>query len=299
MPEEVQEMKMKRMQAYLKTHDVFRWANKFLAETEEMHSHDNKALKLSGKAKEELLNAFEDAGKRLLLLDFDGTLVNLKPRPELAVPDAKLLSLLAGLAADPKNDVWIISGRDRNFLERHLGHLPIGLVAEHGGYIKQDGGWESIIQGTVEWKQRVIDVMQEYADMNAESFIEIKEFGVAFHYRNVDEKQGFLMSRELLTLLKNHLFNIPVQIIDGNKVIEVKHFMAHKGTTCRNNILCGDYDFTLAFGDDKTDEDLFEQLNGINEFSVKVGPGNTAAQYRIASVEKVLEFLGRLEGHPA
>ena len=299
MPEEVQEMKMKRMQAYLKTHDVFRWANKFLAETEEMHSHDNKALKLNGKAKEELLNAFENAGKRLLLLDFDGTLVNLKPRPELAVPDAKLLSLLAALAADPKNDVWIISGRDRNFLERHLGHLPIGLVAEHGGYIKQDGGWESIIQGTVEWKQRVIDVMQEYADMNAESFIEIKEFGVAFHYRNVDEKQGFLMSRELLTLLKNHLFNIPVQIIDGNKVIEVKHFMAHKGTTCRNNILCGDYDFTLAFGDDKTDEDLFEQLNGINEFSVKVGPGNTAAQYRIASVEKVLEFLGRLEGHPA
>lgn len=298
MPEEVQEVKMKRMQDYLRKHDVFRWATRFLTDTEEMHSHDNKAEKLSGKVKEELLLKFETARKRLLLLDFDGTLVGLKSRPELAVPDEKLLTLLANLAADPKNEVWIISGRDRVFLEKYLGHLPVGLVAEHGAYIKREG-WESIINGGPEWKERVIDVMQQYTDMNAESFVEVKEFGVAFHYRNVEEKQGFLMSRELLTLLKNHLFNTPVQIIDGNKVIEVKHFMAHKGTTCRNNILCGDHDFVIAFGDDKTDEDLFEQLTGANEFSVKVGPGNTAAKYRVKSVEKVLEFLGQLEGSPA
>ncbi|WP_411018669.1 trehalose-phosphatase, partial [Salmonella sp. s29873] len=92
---------------------------------------------------------------------------------------------------------------------------------------------------------------------NSESFIEEKEFGVAWHYRNVDEKLGFLTSRELLTLLKNNLYNEPVQIIDGNKVIEVKHYMANKGTTCRNNILTGKYDLAIAFGDDRTDEDMF------------------------------------------
>ncbi|KOS04915.1 hypothetical protein AM493_01845 [Flavobacterium akiainvivens] len=299
MPQEVQEVKMKRMQDYLRKHDVFRWATNFLTDTEEMHDHDNKAQKLSGKVKEELLHTFETAQKRLFLLDFDGTLVNLKPRPELAVPDKKLLNLLGNLAGDPKNEVWIISGRDRNFLEQHLGHLPIGLVAEHGGYIKREHGWESIIAGMPEWKERVIDVMQQYADLNSASFVEVKEFGVAFHYRNVEEKLGFLMSRELLTLLKNHLYNTPVQIIDGNKVIEVKHFMAHKGTTCRNNILCGEHDFVIAFGDDKTDEDMFELLTADNEFSVKVGPGNTAAKYRIKSVEKVHELLSQFEGHPA
>jgi len=295
MPQDEQQRRMERMQKYLKKHDVFMWANRFLSEIEVAHANDTNAVPFKSTEKALVLEKYEAAKKRLLLLDFDGTLVNLQSRPELAVPDHKLLNMLAKLAADPRNEVWIISGRDKVFLEKYLGHLPIGLVAEHGGYIKRDDNWDSIIQGFPEWKDRVIEVMEEYTDRNEESFIEVKEFGVAYHYRNVDEKLGFLTSRELLTLLKNHLYNTPVQIIDGNKVIEVKHFMAHKGTTCRDNILCGDHDFALAFGDDKTDEDLFEQLNGENQFSVKVGKGNTAANYRIKSVEKVLEFLHELE----
>jgi trehalose 6-phosphate synthase/phosphatase len=294
MGEEEQERRMDRMQKYLKNHDVFKWATRFLTETEEAHSLDTKAVLLGETEKNTLLENYSNASKRLLLLDFDGTLVSLQPRPEMAIPDENLLNTLANLAADPHNEVWIISGRDRNFLEKWFGKLPIGLVAEHGGYIKRDN-WRSVIQGVPEWKDRVVDVMQEYVDRNNESFIEVKEFGIAWHYRNVDEKQGFLSSRELLTLLKNHLHNTPTQIIDGNKVIEVKHYLAHKGTTCRDNILCNEHDFVLAFGDDKTDEDLFEQLTGENEFSVKVGGGNTAAKFRIASVEKVIELLHELE----
>ena len=294
MGEEEQERRMDRMQKYLKNHDVFKWATRFLTETEESHSFDTKAVLLGETEKNTLLENYSNASERLLLLDFDGTLVSLQPRPEMAIPDENLLNTLANLAADLHNEVWIISGRDRNFLEKWFGKLPIGLVAEHGGYIKRDN-WRSVIQGVPEWKDRVVDVMQEYVDRNNESFIEVKEFGIAWHYRNVDEKQGFLSSRELLTLLKNHLHNTPTQIIDGNKVIEVKHYLAHKGTTCRDNILCNEHDFVLAFGDDKTDEDLFEQLTGENEFSVKVGGGNTAAKFRIASVEKVIELLHELE----
>jgi len=294
MPEEEQRRRINHMQQYLKKHDVFRWADKFLTETEEAHKSDTKAIALKSEAKDEVLHSFESADKRLLLLDFDGTIVNLERRPELAVPGEKLLNLLSNLAADPKNEVWIISGRDKNFLEKWFGTLPIGLVAEHGGYIKRDKKWQSIIQGMPDWKNKVIEIMDTYVDTNAESFIEEKEFGVAWHYRNVDPKQGFLTSRELLMLLKNHMYNTPTQIIDGNKVIEVKHFMAHKGTTCKNNILCGDYNFVLAFGDDKTDEDLFELLTGDTEYSVKVGEGSTAAKYRVESVEKVIEFLEQL-----
>lgn len=298
MDEEEQQRRMERMQHYLKKHDVFRWAASFLNETEEVHRGDTKTIPLQGISRMELLDKFEEAKKRLLLLDFDGTLVNLQPTPDMAVPDENLLSLLTKLSLNPKNEVWIISGRNRGFLEKWLGHLPIGLVAEHGGYIKRDGAWEAIISNNQEWRNKVINIMQEYVDTNAESFIEVKEFGVAWHYRKVDDRQGFLTSRELLTLLKNHLYNTPTQIIDGNKVIEVKHFMAHKGTTCRNNILCGEHDFVLAFGDDKTDEDLFEQLLGANEFAVKVGKGTTAAPYRINSVEEVLSLLGELDREP-
>ena len=290
MSHEEQARRLERMQRYLKKHDVFRWASGFLNQVEEVHSQDTKAIPLTDDYRIKVLEKYEEAEKRLLLLDFDGTLVNLKSRPELAVPEDRLIDLLNRLAANPKNEVWIISGRNREFLEQYLGHLPIGLVAEHGGYIKNKT-WDSVIKGTPEWKDRVIEIMHDYVDTNAESFVEIKEFGVAWHYRNVDERQGFMASRELLALLKNQLYNLPTQIIDGNKVIEVKHFLAHKGTTCKNNILCNDHDFVLAFGDDKTDEDLFEELTGDNEYSVKVGPGNTAAKFRVSSVEDVLDIL--------
>ncbi len=294
MNEDEQALRLERMQRYLKKHDVFRWAEKFLTEIEEIHKRDTKAMDLKGNEQKSVLEKFDAAHKRLLLLDFDGTLVNLQSRPELAVPDEKLLQTLNNLAEDPKNEVWIVSGRNKDFLEKWLGHLPIGIIAEHGGYIKNPE-WQPVILGEPEWKDQVIDIMQDYVDTNAESFIEVKEFGIAYHYRNVAEKQGFNTSRELLMLLKNHMYNTPTQIIDGNKVIEVKHFMAHKGTTCKNNVLSGEHDFVLAFGDDKTDEDLFELLTAENEFSVKVGQGNTFAKYRLETVEEVLAFLSELE----
>lgn len=294
MDEAEQAQRIKRMQVYLKQHNVFNWAETFLNAAEDVYSTDSKAIPLKGIDKAELVYKFEKANKRLLLLDFDGTLVNLQNSPELAIPDEKLLNLLTDLSTDSRNEVWIVSGRDKNFLQNWMGHLPIGFVAEHGGYIKRDT-WQPIIEGIPEWKDRVIDLMKIYVDTNTESFIEVKEFGVAWHYRRVDEKQGFLSSRELLALLKHHLHNTQTQIIDGNKVIEVKHYKAHKGTTCKDNILCNDHDFAVAIGDDKTDEDLFEKLTGKNEFAIKVGNGPTAAQYRLAGVEAVLEFLNELQ----
>lgn len=294
MSEEEQARRLERMQKYLQKHDVFRWASRFLEETEAVHQHDSHAADLKGEARTELLSKFNSAEKRLLLLDFDGTLVNLKARPELAVPGEDVLETLKNLSADPKNELWIVSGRNRQFLQEHLGHLNLGMIAEHGGYIKNPD-WEPVISGKPEWKNQVIAIMQDYVDTNVESFAETKEFGVAWHYRNVDEKQGFNASRELLMLLKNHLYNTPVQIIDGNKVIEVKHYLAHKGSTCKNNVLTGKHDFVIAFGDDKTDEDLFEMLPGENEYSVKVGKGNTSANYRLDSVEEVLAFLKDME----
>ena len=297
MGEEEQQRRMKRMQDYLKKHDVFHWAETFLNDTGKVHKNDTKAIPLKNEERTVLTEKFNNAEKRLILLDFDGTLVNLQPRPEMAVPDEKLLNILHNLSVDPKNEVWIVSGRNKDFLQQWLGHLDIGMIAEHGGYIKQDK-WEPVITGTHEWKEQVIDIMNDYVDTNAESFVEVKEFGVAWHYRNVDEKQGFNTSRELLMLLKNHLFNTPTQIIDGNKVIEVKHFMAQKGTTCKNRVLNGTHDFVLSFGDDKTDEDLFELLTDEHEFSVKVGKGNTSAKYRVNSVEDVLDVLSSLQQTP-
>ena len=63
--------------------------------------------------------------------------------------DRQVLRALEKLSADPKNVVYIISGRDGQFLEQHLGHLEnVGFSAEHGGFVrppKRENG------GSSEW----------------------------------------------------------------------------------------------------------------------------------------------------
>jgi trehalose 6-phosphate synthase/phosphatase len=68
----------------------------------------------------------------LFLLDYDGTLTPLVKHPKDAVPSKELLNLLKKLTSDPNNDVFIITGRDKNVMEEWLGHLPVGMACEHG-----------------------------------------------------------------------------------------------------------------------------------------------------------------------
>lgn len=83
-----------------------------------------------------------------------------------------------------------------------------------------------------------------------------------------------------------------MQIIDGNKVLEVRMIGVDKGATALNIIKTFEPDFVLCMGDDTTDEDMFRALSG-KGYTVKVGGGNTAAQYTIISQNDVFPFLKR------
>ena len=65
----------------------------------------------------QLLGYYERSQRRLFLLDYDGTLVNYQSMEELAEPSPVLLSCLEDLTADPRNTVYIISGRNKNRLQ--------------------------------------------------------------------------------------------------------------------------------------------------------------------------------------
>ncbi len=76
------------------------------------------------------------ASRRLLLLDYDGTLVPFHNRPEAAKPDTQLIHMLRHLAEDTANRLVIISGRDRHTLDEWLGDISLDLIAEHGAWHK-------------------------------------------------------------------------------------------------------------------------------------------------------------------
>lgn len=115
-----------------------------------------------------LISRYREAGRRLFMFDYDGTLTPIVREPSAAIPSERIISTLKQLAADPQNAVWIISGRDQEFLHQHLGHIKeLGFSAEHGSFMKHPGSdeWENLAEKfDMAWKEEVIDVFQKYTD---------------------------------------------------------------------------------------------------------------------------------------
>ncbi len=188
----------------------------------------------------------------------------------------------------------IISGRDAEVLEKWLGHLPLTLVAEHGASVKMKNEvWQQAIPMSEQWKDEIRPIMQMFVSRCVGSFVEEKNNTIAWHYRNTAPDLGFSRSRELINNLGQLVQNTMLQVIDGNKVIEVRMAGFDKGVMALRLVNDLNPDFTLCIGDDTTDEDMFKAL-GNKAYSIKVSNGITAAQYTVFSQKKVLPLLDQL-----
>jgi trehalose 6-phosphate synthase/phosphatase len=240
-----------------------------------------------------LIKKFRSAEKRLVLLDYDGTLVNFETTPEAAAPGERLLKILQKLCLKPGTKVAVISGRPKKSIDSFIGHLPLNIVAEHGAVMKINGTWIETTDSDMSWKKEILALLEKYCNVCNFSFIEEKHFSVCWHYRMVEEKTGWETSRKLILELaaKPHNF----KVMDGNKVVEILVKNADKGTAALEMVGMGKYDFVLALGDDKTDEDMFGALAALeNCHTVKVGSGSTLAKHKLVNVPEVLLFLEQL-----
>jgi len=202
-----------------------------------------------------------------------------------------LLELLSSLGSDPANETVIISGRPRRDLENWFGKLPISLVAEHGVWLRnRDSDWRMLKAITADWKERVRPILQLYVDRLPGAFLEDKEFSLAWHYRRADPEQASQRAKELLDDLSGFTRNIDVQVLEGNKVIEVRNTGVNKGTAAMEFLAAQTVDFILGVGDDWTDEDLFRALPP-SAFSVRVGMANTSARYYLTNHTAVRRLL--------
>ncbi len=115
-----------------------------------------------------MLRKYRDAKKRLFMFDYDGTLTPIVREPSAAIPSERVINSLKGLAADPRNAVWIISGRDQDFLMQHLGHITeLGFSAEHGSFMRHPGSteWENLAEKfDMGWQKEVLECFQKYTD---------------------------------------------------------------------------------------------------------------------------------------
>jgi trehalose 6-phosphate synthase/phosphatase len=296
MPGVEQHRRISIMQRRLQRNDVFRWSASFIERLSGIrHMEDEYADKtVSGDTIKSILDSYRTSASRMIFLDYDGTLVPFAERPDLAVPDAELMILLSRLTEKQQNNIVIISGRNFEFLERFFSELPLTLIAEHGAWIKPRGKmWEAVISLETQWKKGIRPILESYCDRTPGSFIEEKEFSLAWHYRRSDIELASIRSMELKGNLLHMIANHNLGIVEGNRVLEIKSLEVNKGKGASFLLSSESYDFILAIGDDFTDEDLFGAIPE-SGYTVKVGYGPSKARYLVDGIGTVRRLLRQL-----
>lgn len=242
-----------------------------------------------------LKREFSRAYKRLVLLDYDGTLVPFSAKPGEAAPPDKVINLLTQLSKNEKNEVYLISGRSSDDLQNWFGDLPIGLSAEHGLYVRHPGQkeWTQRQEIQTDWMDEIERTIRDYVRQTPGSHFERKNASVAWHYREADEQFGEWQALELITHLDDILTNLPVSVLQGHKVVEIRPQGIDKGALAREIFEKSEADglSVICVGDDRTDEDMFAVLPHW-AWTCRVGKHvSTNARFFLENPEEVLETL--------
>ncbi|MBN2348680.1 MAG: bifunctional alpha,alpha-trehalose-phosphate synthase (UDP-forming)/trehalose-phosphatase [Bacteroidales bacterium] len=296
MPVEEQKERNAILQKRLQRYNVEKWAQDF------MKSLDNvkviQARSLAKKINEPILadikKQYNKATNRILFLDYDGTLVGFKKDPSHAVPDEALYKTLDQLSENSRNEIVLISGRDKETFTSWFGEKKYTLIAEHGVWIKRAGEeWQLIEQMQNDWKELIRPGLEFYVDRTPGTFIEEKNYSLVWHYRKADPELGWHRAIELKDELTSLISNYSLEILEGNKVVEIKNSGINKGRAAIKLIAKKHYDFILGIGDDWTDEYLFEELPK-SSVTIKVGLVNTHARFNVETFSDVRDLLNTL-----
>ncbi|KAJ6342162.1 hypothetical protein OIU78_010151 [Salix suchowensis] len=290
-PEPEKQMRHEKHHRYVSTHDVAYWAHSFLQDLERScRDHVKKrcwgigfglgfrVIALDPNFKklsvEHIVSAYKRTKNRAILLDYDGTMM--LPGSISRTPNMETVGVLNSLCTDPKNVVFLVSGRDRETLTEWFSSCKkLGIAAEHGYFVRtdHDAEWETCVSvPDFDWKSIAEPVMKLYTETTDGSAIEAKESALAWNYKYADPDFGSCQAKELLDHLESVLANEPVTVKSGQHIVEVKPQGVRKGLVAERLLetmkLKGKLpDFVLCIGDDRSDEDMFEVIS-----SARSGP---------------------------
>jgi len=252
---------------YVKNNTIQHWTNDFLKKLLISMTAFNQNQTTPLLDLDALRDRYRASKRRLFMLDYDGTLTPIVKDPDAAIPSDRVIRTLKSLASNPNNAVWIISGRDQNFLNEWMGHIPsIGLSAEHGSFVRPPGSteWENLTaKFDMSWQDKVISIFDQYVARTVGSFVERKKIAVTWHYRRADPVQGVYNASKCHDQLNSLVVPYyPVEVMTGKANLEVRPSFVNKGEIAKR--LVEEYgssvevepDFVLCLGDDITDEGM-------------------------------------------
>jgi trehalose 6-phosphate synthase/phosphatase len=288
-----QELRLEKLQEQVRTNSVEKWGAAFTTKLNMIYEQAKQmgSQYLKGNEIAELCAAYAHADKRLLILDYDGTLTPFFTNPHDAKPDEELKDILEELGRIAT--VVLVSGRDHFTMDEWFGDLNIHLVAEHGIWTKENGEWKQAKGISSAWKKDLYPVIHDYVEKTPGSFIEEKAFSLAFHYRRCDNWLAEMRAPQLISALGPICKQNALNILDGNKVVEIRLAGIDKGNAASKWLATDDWEFVMCIGDDTTDEDMFNVMPD-TAYTIKVGSQYSKAKKRITNCTKVRDLLKHL-----
>jgi len=293
MPLDEQKRRMQQMRQLVAKFNIIHWVKIFMDRLHEAKQMQRsmQTRHVSFTTEQSIINRYHKTKKRIIFLDYDGTLVNFNTNIANAYPDKELYTLIEKLCEDPANEVVLISGRKHENLDEWFGNKSIYLIAEHGSWFKQQNtSWHKISGLSDSWKHDIYPVLETYVDRTPGSFIEEKTYSLVWHYRKAQKGLGELRANELMNNLKYRANDMGLQLLPGDKVLEIKNMEINKGKAALMLIEKNNYDFIIAFGDDYTDEDVFKSLPE-SAITIKVGSNVSAAKFYLRNPTEVRKLL--------
>jgi len=248
-----------------------------------MTEHMNATIDTNEQAALDLLAAPDCA----LFLDFDGTLVDIAPRPDQVVVTPELLTSLAALQQRLDGRLAIVSGRPVAELDRLLAPLVLPAAGVHG--MERRGVDGVLRQLPAPDFTAVRTQAHALAARHPGLWVEEKHGALALHYRQAPELQALCVE----TMADAVRSSLGLLLMEGKMIVEIKAAGVSKGTAVRDFLAEAPFlgHRALFIGDDTTDEAGFDHVERVGGIGLKVGPGPTVASCRIASSQAVRDAL--------
>ncbi|MEL7447399.1 MAG: trehalose-phosphatase [Pseudomonadota bacterium] len=236
-----------------------------------------------------------DWRKYAFYLDFDGTLAPIVDRPGDVRVDERTRQSLSRLQCLTDGAVAVISGRAIADLEGHLAPTVCAVSGSHGLEFKAVGQVAQMVTDATEILGPALDRISDFAAQHG-LLVEDKPGAVTVHYRGRAEAAA--AARSLVDRVAAG--SASLRAMHGNMVSEVAIAGVDKGSALRQFMLDTPFSGRLPItaGDDVTDEDAFRAANDLHGFSIKIGPGQTEATYRVGNIDDFLAWLWQVTDPP-
>ena len=277
-----------------------------------------------------LQNRYNSSKCRLFFLDYEETLQSFieKDSDNMNIddddyimnkhtPSEKLINILKNLCNNPKNYVYIITGKPKKFLTEWFKDVEnLGFGSEYGYYYKEAQNPKGEVQTSINlpdwsWKQNAYAIIKQFESKTEGSRTKVRDSSISWNFGNSDQYSGYIQASDLSIHLSYLFANSPhLEVVTGKDYVEIKPKNLNKGFFI--SFILKKYinegkkpDYIFACGDDVSDEEMFKYLNFINkqinrrEETIKIITSTldkkpSTAQYYVPVPEELLNLLDSL-----